>query len=64
MIKDPKGKMIATIPNTDGLYKIAATMQSNKSQMANAASAKMLISEAHKKLRHVSCSAIKHVVLC
>jgi hypothetical protein len=60
-IKDPKGQTIATIPHSDGLYKIAAKLTSTKNT-ANVASGKMSISEAHRKLGHISHSAIKHAI--
>ena len=62
-IKNPKAQTIATIPHSDGLYKIAAVKQSNINKTANAVSGKMLISKAHRKLGHISPSAIKHAVL-
>ena len=59
-IKDRSGRTIATIPSSDGLYKIATAKQSNQS--ANVVSGKMSISEAHRKLGHISHKAIKHAV--
>ena len=61
--RNHSGKSIATIPNTNRLYKIVATKQSSQTQTANVASGKMSISEAHRKLGHVSCHAIKHAIL-
>ena len=61
-IKDSKSQTIATIPHSDGLYKIMASKSSNKTETANAASGKMSISEAHRKLGHISYPAIKHAV--
>jgi hypothetical protein len=61
-IKDTSTKMIATIPNSNGLYKIAANKQTTQSQSANVVSGKMMISEAHRKRGHVSYGAIKHAV--
>ena len=46
--RDTSGKTIATIPNSDGLYKIVVAKQS--SQSANVVSGKMSISEAHRKV--------------
>ena len=62
-IKDLSAKMIATIPNSDGLYKIAAKKQAEKEQSANLVTGKMLISKAHRKLGHILCSAIKHTIV-
>lgn len=61
-IMNPKGHIIATIPHSDGLYRIAASKASTGTTYAAAASGKMTISEAHKKLGHVSCGAIVHAV--
>ena len=61
-INNPKGKTIATIPHSDGLYKIAAGKWESKGKTANAANAKMSISEVHKKLGHIAHSAIKHAI--
>ena len=55
--KKPKGKTIATIPHSKGLYHIT-----NPMDHANAASGKLTISEAHQKLGHISHSAIKNAV--
>lgn len=62
-IKNPKAQIIAIIPNSDSLYKIATPEESNTKNTANIASGKMSISQAHKKLGHISYSAIKHVIL-
>jgi hypothetical protein len=62
-IKNSQGRTIATIPHSDGLYKIVATKQSNANKTANMASEKMSISEAHRKLSHILCSAIEHTIV-
>jgi hypothetical protein len=56
-IKNPKGHVIATIPHSEGLYRIT-----NTTEHANAASGKLTISEAHRKLGHISYNAIKVAV--
>ena len=61
-IMNPKGCVIATIPHSDGLYRIAATKPSPRGTYAAAASGRMTISKAHKRLGHVSCRAISHAV--
>jgi Reverse transcriptase (RNA-dependent DNA polymerase)/gag-polypeptide of LTR copia-type/GAG-pre-integrase domain len=61
-IKNPSGKTIATIPHSDGLYKIAASKASDVAGSANVAAGKMTISEAHRKLGHIAHSAIKHAI--
>ena len=57
-IKDLKVKTIATIPCSDGLYKIAAQMSKNTINTVNMTTAKMSISEAYQKLGHIAHSAI------
>ena len=61
-IRNSKRKMITTIPHSDGLYKLMAGKSSNKSSTANAASAKISISKAHRKLGHIAHLAIGHVI--
>jgi GAG-pre-integrase domain len=61
-IKDRTAKTIATIPNSNGLYRIAAAKQSSKPNLANVISGKMSISKAHRKLGHISPHAIKHAI--
>ena len=48
-IRNPQSKTMATIPHSDGLYKIVAMKQLTKSNSANAATGKMLISDTHGK---------------
>ena len=60
-IQDPKGRMIATIPHNDGLYKLVAN-QPKKTETANTASMKMSINKAHRKLGHIAHSAIKYAI--
>ena len=61
-IMNPKGHVIATIPHSDGLYRISAMKSGTGQTYAAAASGKMTISEAHKRLGHVSHKAIHHAV--
>jgi GAG-pre-integrase domain len=62
IVKNPKDITITTIPHSDRLYKIVAGKQQGASKTANAASVKMSISKAHRKLGHISILAIKHAV--
>ena len=48
-----KGQVIATIPHSDGLYRIIGKPEKDRG-VAAAASGKMLISEAHRKLGHLA----------
>ena len=59
-IKNSKSQTIATIPHSDGLYKIATPKQAKIKDTAIIAAKKMSISQAHRKLGHISYSAIKH----
>lgn len=62
-IMNPKGRTIATVPHSDGLYRVAAPKSGSDTTYAAAVSpAKLTISEAHKKLGHISCRAISHAV--
>jgi hypothetical protein len=61
-IINPKGWTIATIPHSEGLYKVVAMMQFKKSKMANAVTRKMSMTDAHKKLSHISCSSLKYAI--
>ena len=60
-INSPTGKTIATIPHSDGLYKIVAGKWLSKSKTANATAGKISISEAHRKL---SCYEIFFFYMC
>ena len=62
MIQDPKGNTIARIPHSQGLYKVLMQNKDNPGLHANVAVRKMSISEAHRKLGHISSAAIKHAV--
>ena len=61
-IQDPKGSTIAKIPHFQGLYKVLMDNKEKLGLQANAAIGKMLISEVHRKLGHISSAAIKHAV--
>lgn len=61
-IIDPKGQVIATIPHSEGLYRITADKSQKGQQFAAAASGKMTITEAHKKLGHIAYGAITHAI--
>ena len=61
-MKNPTSQIIATIPNSDGLYKIASPIATDTKNMANIASGKMSLSQAHRKLGHILYSAIKHAI--
>ena len=61
-IKNPNGRTMATIPQADGLYHLVDPYKSNPSGHANIAAGKISISEAHRRLRHISHTAIKHTI--
>jgi len=58
-IKNPKGHTIATIPHSEGLYRV---LKHSGTETAHAAAKKMNINEAHRKLGHISSAAIRHAV--
>jgi GAG-pre-integrase domain len=60
-IKNPKAKMVTTIPYMDGLYKLMSK-HPNKVETVNMASGKMSINEAHRKLGHIAHSTVKHTI--
>ena len=62
-IKTPINCTIATIPHSNGLYKIIASKPSGKAEIANMDYGKMSISKAHKKLGHIVHLAIKFTML-
>ena len=57
-----KGQIIGTIPHSDGLYRIIAMKPPKDKDYAAAASGKMTISEAHRKLGHLAYGAIEHAI--
>ena len=61
-IQDSKGNTIARIPHSQGLYKVFTENKEKSSLHVNAAVGKMSISEAHRKLGHISSAVIKHAV--
>ena len=61
-IEDKNGRVIATIPHSDGLYRVVASNEPETKERANVASEKMSISEAHRKLGHIAHAAVKHAI--
>ena len=61
-IRNPEGHVMATIPRANGLYRLLNPNAKPCLDHANVAAGKMSISEAHRKLGHISCSAIKHAI--
>jgi hypothetical protein len=59
-ILDTSGKSITTIPKADGLYRLVETKPMSRTEHANVA--KMSISEAHRKFRHIAHTVVKHAV--
>ena len=56
-IKNRNRHTIATIPHSDGLYRVVTPKQSVNRDYANVTSEKMTISEAHRKLGHIAHAA-------
>ena len=61
-INDKNNHTIATIPHSDGLYRVIGSKEPGDRDYANVASEKMTISEAHRKLGHIAHAAVKHAV--
>ena len=61
-IRNKNGHVIATIPHSDGLYRVVESNGPENKDSANMASEKMSISEAHRKLGHIAHAAVKHAV--
>jgi len=55
------GRIIARIPESQGLYRLATEKKAQHDHI-NAAVTKMTIMEAHRKLGHISCQAVKHMI--
>ena len=53
---------MATLPLSDGLYRLATRSSTSPSAHANIMSAKMTIQEAHLKFGHIAHNAIKYAV--
>jgi hypothetical protein len=61
MITHPKGHIMANILGSQGLYHLTAAKHVQH-EYANIAVSKMSLMEAHCKLGHIACTAIKHMV--
>jgi hypothetical protein len=57
----PDGHIMARIPESQGLYWLVTAKQT-QNDYASAAIVKINIMEAHRKLGHIACSAIIHMV--
>jgi hypothetical protein len=55
------GRIIARIPESQYLYRLAAEKKAQHDH-ANAAVTKLTIMEAHRKLGHILCQAVKHMI--
>ena len=62
MIQDTKGQIIAKISHSQGLYQVLIENEKQLSLHTNVATEKMSISEAHRKLGHISSAVIRHTV--
>src|SRR5882762_1282926 len=61
-IRNPKGRIMGTIPRANGLYRLVNFSKGSRTDHANVAAGKMSISEAHRKLGHISHSAIRNAI--
>ena len=62
-IRNPEGRIMGTIPMANGLYCLVNTGKGTSSDHANIATGKISISEAHRKLGHISHSAVRNAIL-
>jgi hypothetical protein len=61
-ISYPDRKTMATLPLSNGLYRLVAAKITDVSDHTNVASVKMSINEAHRKFGHIALAVIKHMV--
>jgi hypothetical protein len=61
-IRNPEGQIMGTILMANGLYHLVNIGKGTSSDHANIAAGKMSISEAHRKLGHISHSAIRNAI--
>ena len=61
-IRNPKDHIMGTIPMANGLYRLVNASKGTSSDHANVAAGKMSISEAHRKLGHISHSAVRNAI--
>ena len=57
-INNKSGRVIATIPHSDGLYRVVAPKEPSNRDYTNVTSEKMTISRAHQKPGHIAHAAI------
>jgi hypothetical protein len=60
-ITHPDGHIMVRIPESQGLYRLVTAKQT-QNDYASAAIVKINMMEAHRKLGHIACSAIRHMV--
>ena len=60
-ILNQKGQTIATIPHSDGLYRVIAKLIKDGGYAAMA-SGKLSINEAHRKLGHLAYGVVTHAI--
>ena len=61
-IRNPNGRIMGTIPRANGLYRLVNAGKGSPTDNANVVAGKMSISEAHRKLGHISHSAIRNAI--
>ena len=61
-IHNPSGHTMATIPCTNGLYRVTAPEDPPTVNYVSIAMVKLTISEAHRKLGHITPLAIKYAI--
>ena len=61
-IRNLEGCIMGTILRANGLYHLVNLSKGSRTDHANVAAGKMFISEAHRKLGHISHSAIRNAI--
>jgi hypothetical protein len=59
---DPNGRVMATIPESMGLYQLVGRLSKPNSEHAHTALTKMTLFEAHRKLGHIAYPAVRMMV--
>ena len=58
----PDGRMMATLPLSNGIYHLVAERPATTPDHAQLTTTKMSINKAHQKFRHIAHAAVKHII--
>ena len=61
-IKSPQGRMMATIPLTNGLYRLPDPVHNDNINYVNISLVKLDINQAHRKFGHIAHAAVKYAI--